>query len=326
MARVFISHSSKDKEFARRLAGDIQSVGHDAWLDEWEIKVGDCIVSGVQKGLEDSTHVALVLSPDAVKSGWVEREWKDAYWQEVTSNRVILLPVLIAPCDIPRLLGSRKYADFTSSYEKGLMQLAQALPPGPEAERAELARETAGTEEITALIAQVQDRGSLLSVTLAKVLSFALAGSHSDLMMWCRGELGGWDDDAVTGTRLRSYRSYDAFLSFGMVNTGFFGWGDNASTMLTYMEAHPTEFFRRRIVVGESVGRIESRAVPHGPKSFLSGRLRLGDVKADAEKPDTPVFYYARSDSYSTILENIRTEAVQRLLTLVPSTQEPTAG
>lgn len=43
--RIFISHSSADKTFAKLLATDLAEAGHKPWLDEWEIKVGSSIPS-----------------------------------------------------------------------------------------------------------------------------------------------------------------------------------------------------------------------------------------------------------------------------------------
>jgi hypothetical protein len=61
MATIFISHSSKDNEFVRKLASDLKELGHDVWLDESAIKVGDCIVSGIETGIREAEHVIVVL-------------------------------------------------------------------------------------------------------------------------------------------------------------------------------------------------------------------------------------------------------------------------
>jgi len=41
MSSVFLSHSHKDKPFARKLAVDLRHAGHIVWIDEAEILVGD---------------------------------------------------------------------------------------------------------------------------------------------------------------------------------------------------------------------------------------------------------------------------------------------
>ncbi len=104
MSKVFISHSSNDKAFVRQLASNLKDIGHQPWLDEWEIRVGDCIVSKIEQGIADANFVIIVLSSNAVRSGWVEREWKSKYWDEIQQNKTLVLPVLIENCQIPQLL------------------------------------------------------------------------------------------------------------------------------------------------------------------------------------------------------------------------------
>ncbi len=128
MANIFLSHSSADKPFVRRLANDLKSYGHTPWLDEWEIKIGDCIVSKIETGISKADFVILVLSTKAVQSGWVEKEWKSKYWNEVNDKKVMVLPVLVEDCQIPELIKTKKYADFRQDYSYAFDQLVDALP------------------------------------------------------------------------------------------------------------------------------------------------------------------------------------------------------
>ena len=70
-------------------------------LDEWEIKVGECIPSKIDHAIGEADYVIIVLSPDAVESGWVEREWQSKYWDEIEQNKIFVLPVLLKDCKIP---------------------------------------------------------------------------------------------------------------------------------------------------------------------------------------------------------------------------------
>lgn len=125
--RIFISHSSKDQQFARWLSVDLANLGHTPWLDEWEIKVGQSIPMRISEGLHGSDVVIVVLSPNAVESGWVEREWQAKYWDEVSSGKVMVIPALIAECSVPVLLKPKKYADFRNSQRLGFEALREAL-------------------------------------------------------------------------------------------------------------------------------------------------------------------------------------------------------
>lgn len=125
--RVFISHSSKDKQFARWLAVELANSGHSPWLDEWEIRVGESIPLKISQGVKNCHALVVLLSEHAVASRWVENEWAAKYWEEITEGRAMVLPVLLKKCEIPTLLKVKKYADFTKDYNAGLENLLVAL-------------------------------------------------------------------------------------------------------------------------------------------------------------------------------------------------------
>ena len=52
MPSVFLSHTSIDKPFVEKLARDLSCLGIDAWVDKYEIKVGESIFWRVEEGLE----------------------------------------------------------------------------------------------------------------------------------------------------------------------------------------------------------------------------------------------------------------------------------
>ncbi len=127
MASLFISYCSEDRKFIRKLSNHLRQLGHQVWLDEWKTLVGQCLVSEIQKGIEDTDFVAVALSKKSVKSGWVEREWQAKYWEDIEQRRIRVLPLLIEDCDIPTLLKPKKYADFRRIYIKGLVDLSLSL-------------------------------------------------------------------------------------------------------------------------------------------------------------------------------------------------------
>jgi len=126
-AKVFISHSSKDKQFVRGLAVDLAAIGHQPWLDEWKILAGESIVERVGAGVEDADLMVVVLSRDAVASKWVENEWQAKYWTEVSERRVAVIPVVIDECEVPTLLRAKKYVDFRDDYTSALELLAKSI-------------------------------------------------------------------------------------------------------------------------------------------------------------------------------------------------------
>lgn len=127
---VFLSHSSQDKLFVRKLAHDLQDKQVKPWLDEREILVGDSLHGRIAEGIEKTDFLILVLSDASIKSGWVEREVNAALMKELDKNNIVILPVLKDPIGkekIPSLLRDRVYADFCKDYEAGFHQLITSI-------------------------------------------------------------------------------------------------------------------------------------------------------------------------------------------------------
>ena len=129
MKTVFISYSSDDRLFAEKLSIDLKTLGLGVWFDRWEIKVGDSIVSKVDRGLTQNDYLIVVLSPNSVDSNWVKKEVFTILMSEIYSDKVKILPILYQECKIPTILIDKKYANFTKSYDRGLQELAQAIIP-----------------------------------------------------------------------------------------------------------------------------------------------------------------------------------------------------
>jgi len=62
MASVFLSHSSKDKAFARKLASELQANGVTVWIDEAEIRIGDSLTKKISLAIDEAD-----LSPGTSK-------------------------------------------------------------------------------------------------------------------------------------------------------------------------------------------------------------------------------------------------------------------
>ena len=134
MVTVFLSHSSNDKPFVRELADALESGGEiKVWLDEREIDYGENAVLKMEEGL-DADVVLLILSPDSVDSNWVKEEWTDAYWDQVSSQRTKLGPVLYRDCRTPHFLRNKKPFDLRTNQPEGFRQIKTwllGLRPAP---------------------------------------------------------------------------------------------------------------------------------------------------------------------------------------------------
>jgi hypothetical protein len=127
-ARVaFISHSSKDKHFVRKLAADLVANGVKVWLDEQRILVGDSIPEKIAQGLAESDFFLIVVSENSVNSAWVKKELSGALVREIERREVTVLPIKADGAKMPDSIADKKYADFTGSYNVGLKDLLQSI-------------------------------------------------------------------------------------------------------------------------------------------------------------------------------------------------------
>jgi 5'-deoxynucleotidase YfbR-like HD superfamily hydrolase len=126
---VFLSHSSKDKAFVRRLNNDLKSHSVDTWVDEENIPFGASIPEEIQKGLNKANVLLVFLSEHSVASRWVTNEWQTKFFQQVNQRRIIVVPVLINDCQIPPFLSDKRYVDFRKKedYESNFSILLKFL-------------------------------------------------------------------------------------------------------------------------------------------------------------------------------------------------------
>jgi TIR domain len=74
----------------------------------------------------DVDYLAAVLTPNSVESAWVTEEFTLARQRELEERRVIILPLLFAPVELPLNLRARKQADFRD-FDRGFVELMRVL-------------------------------------------------------------------------------------------------------------------------------------------------------------------------------------------------------
>lgn len=125
MPKIFLSHSSKDKKFARRLARDLQTTGVSVWIDEAEMFVGDSLIRKLEHAIRNTDFLGVILTPDSIKSEWVQREVEIALNHEIKGKKIKVLPIFYKDCEVPGFLSGKVWADFRGkqSYKSGLAAL-----------------------------------------------------------------------------------------------------------------------------------------------------------------------------------------------------------
>ena len=91
----FISYSSKDDAFAKRLHADLQNTGVRCWFAPHDLPIGAKTWDTIDAAIKVRDKVLLILSKSAIDSDWVENEVSKAFAEERRRKQVVLFPVRI---------------------------------------------------------------------------------------------------------------------------------------------------------------------------------------------------------------------------------------
>lgn len=98
----------------RELASQLRSAGVRVWLDEAEMRIGDSLTTRIGEAIGEMEYFGVVLSRHSIASEWVQRELQVAVQRELKERKVIVLPLLLEPVEVPPFLRDKLFADFTS--------------------------------------------------------------------------------------------------------------------------------------------------------------------------------------------------------------------
>ena len=88
--RVFISHQKKDADAAKVIADYLQNAGIDVYFDQYDTSINrldpQSVVNAIKRGIENSSHMLVLFSPNTFGSMWVPWEIGYAYNSVVTLN------------------------------------------------------------------------------------------------------------------------------------------------------------------------------------------------------------------------------------------------
>jgi hypothetical protein len=121
--KIFVSYSRVDSRFALKLAEDLQQEGLHIWIDQSDIPPSEPWDKEIEKALEASECILVILSPAAVSSSNVLNEINYGIEEHKPILPVVISSNVKKPFNIRRL----QHIDFTNSYEQGFSQLLKAL-------------------------------------------------------------------------------------------------------------------------------------------------------------------------------------------------------
>jgi hypothetical protein len=131
----FISYSSKDEDFVKRLRADLQNKGVRCWFAPHDLRPGAIILRGIDEAIYAYDKLMLILSEHVLASRWVAHEIDMARYKELEKGSEVLFPlridnaILTYPEPWAKDLCIRHIADFTkpNEYEQAFAHLLYHL-------------------------------------------------------------------------------------------------------------------------------------------------------------------------------------------------------
>ncbi len=170
--RLYISHSTVDREAVRELVNVLDSAGHEAWFDLWLLP-GQNWRQQVMSAIENSEAFVFVLTPESVETEGCRWELSQAIEQDKP-----IIPVLMhAKTRIPQVLTRYPYVDLTAGpTPEAVARLMAALynqaRPAPAVQTSQSIRETVETKPVAAT-----DESKALSSENRVNIIFAIIGA-----------------------------------------------------------------------------------------------------------------------------------------------------
>ncbi|NEO99796.1 MAG: TIR domain-containing protein [Symploca sp. SIO2E9] len=107
---VFISYSSADSDFARKLNEALQLQGKTTWFDQESIPPGTDFQQEIYRGIESSDNFLFIISPNAVNSPYCDDEIQ--YATKLNKRLITVLYSEVSTKELHPLLAQVQWIDF----------------------------------------------------------------------------------------------------------------------------------------------------------------------------------------------------------------------
>ncbi|MFI5273049.1 MAG: TIR domain-containing protein [Ktedonobacterales bacterium] len=210
--RVFVSFTPADAGFAQAYVAGLKAAGLAVWCDQAALAGGGSSWPEVRQALESCDAYVLLQTPAALASERVNVEIDYALDRALRGRLTILLPIIVAPCPTPLLLGRYKRIEGPQgrpvSVNEALTRTRQTLSD-PRAAQPVAYQTAAGVPKLSV-------RAAVFRLTLiATVAVILLGGVVGGYRIWASLPLAGHAFTGLEGgatlTRVRMLSATDGW-------------------------------------------------------------------------------------------------------------------
>ncbi|MFX0209723.1 MAG: toll/interleukin-1 receptor domain-containing protein [Candidatus Hodarchaeota archaeon] len=137
-ADIFISYNNADSDFSEKLVSRIEQESYQnrnliCFFAEWDIEPGENILLKIEKAIEKSRFIGIIMSPEWLKSDWTTLERVVPVYDDPAGLKGKIIPILRRDCEIPPSIRILKWLDFRtdSNFEREVKKLISRLKGEP---------------------------------------------------------------------------------------------------------------------------------------------------------------------------------------------------
>jgi pSer/pThr/pTyr-binding forkhead associated (FHA) protein len=126
---LFISHSSKNVELARRISQYLTRAGIPTWLDVEQLALGDNWSNEIKQAMKQSWGALVLISPHSLNSLQCEgeRQYFERAYQNKEKQIYFLLLEDIPPDELPYTVSVIQYISLARNFYSGMNRLENAI-------------------------------------------------------------------------------------------------------------------------------------------------------------------------------------------------------
>jgi hypothetical protein len=151
---IFISHATDDDAFVSLLASQLSNKGFTVWADS-DLDAGMPWADSIEKAIQESSSVVVVLTPESCNSAYVTFEWAYAW-----GCGKPLIPLLVRECELHPRLKLIQYLDFRKPDSTAWAYLFRYLRNPKSASGFEISRKKTLPQEIEILVKELTSSSS----------------------------------------------------------------------------------------------------------------------------------------------------------------------
>jgi hypothetical protein len=131
---IFLSHTGADKPWVEKLARRVEAETYQhrrlsVVFDKWDFAKGANIVAEIDRLIDSSRFIGIVVTKAMLKAEWPTLERSIAVWSDPSGSKGRVIPLLRENVTLPASLRIRNWIDFRddSRFEEAFAELIRVL-------------------------------------------------------------------------------------------------------------------------------------------------------------------------------------------------------